>query len=414
MEKIAFVFPGQGSQYIGMMKTLCEQHDVARYTFEEASDILGYDILRLCFEGRLSELSSMQNMQIAILTASTAVFRVYMKEIGIPPKLCAGHSLGEYSALVSSGVIEFSDCLQIISKRSKIAQKIIDLEIGTMTVAEGIAASIVEEECLKASSKTGQVAVSCYNSSNQVNISGNCENVAKVETALVDMGVNVTPLIISPPFHCKLMESYSDVLKEELQKYTFHNFKWPVISNVTGLPYRGRDSVVDLLEKQLYCPVKWTATMDYMQKAGITYVVEIGPRSILCNLIRADKRPMKTMSFDSREDRSEMERYFKGNTQYTSYSTDIITACITAAVGTKNYNDDPDAYAKGVIEPYKKLQEISNDLSRSGKCPDDNQIKRALELLKIILNTKKLSENEQNECINNIYESTGTVNHMFM
>jgi [acyl-carrier-protein] S-malonyltransferase len=407
MEKIAFLFPGQGSQYIGMSKTLYNQYDIARYTFEEASDTLGFDVAKLCFESSLADLGKTENALIAILTASVVAFRVYMKEIGIIPQCCAGHSLGEYSALTCSGAIRFSDALKIVFERSKIAQQVAEKVDGMMTIIDGLTAETIANFCSRVSKEDNFVAISCYNSGNQVAISGHSKAVQEVEDLVLKQGGQVTPLISNPPFHSPIMQHVVEKLKNELSKYSFHHLRYPVISNVTALPYEGQDQIIDTLINHMIRPVKWLSILNYLEKRGITLTIEMGPKSVLSDLVKLNIEHIKTACFDQKEDRKDLIELKKG---YTKFIPTIVTKCLAIAVSTPNTNFSNEEYQNGVILSFQRIREIQNEIEKKGTIPDMDEMTEALKLLQVIMETKKVSPDEQLEWYDEIFEETGTSN----
>jgi len=302
MGKIALVFPGQGSEYVGMGRSLYDEYSVAKQTFEEASDVLGFDLKNLCFSGSQLELAKTVNMQLSIFTCSVAAFRVYMQEIGIAPIVSAGHSLGEYSALVCSNSLEFSEGLEILKLRGACVQEIVDKDIGQMTIVNNIDSAIVDLECKKNTCEGNIVTVSCFNSPRQVAISGHIDAVMRVEDILMDMGAIVTPLINSAPYHCKLMKDVCKKLKERLSMYSYKNSNWPVISNISALPYEKSEKFIENLSQQIECPVQWTRTIEYMKNIGVEIAIEIGPKIIISNFIRDISDAINTASFIEKND----------------------------------------------------------------------------------------------------------------
>lgn len=412
MERIAFLFPGQGSQYVGMSKTFYEQYDVVKHTFEEANDILGFNLSELCFKGSLGKLSQIENSLVALLTSSVAAFRVYMQEIGVAPQYCVGHSLGEYSALTCSGVMSFADAVKIVYKRGQIAKEVADTGIGAMTIVDGISGKIVEDECKNISDINHQAAISCYNSSSEVAISGHLDAVQKVEDKLFEKNAQITPLIGNAPFHNSLMVDASIKLRDELVKYSYNNFRWPVISNVTGMPYENSEDIVDMLTNQIIKPVKWQGAMNYLKNRGITLTVEMGAKNVLSNLIKEEVHSIKALSFDQMADRKELQQILTKNSLYKKHVPTVITKCLSIGAATPNNNEDTEQYRTGVIEPYKKLQEIQYSLEKDDLEPSIEQMKQALELLSSILTTKNISRDEQIKWFNNIIDETGT-NYLF-
>jgi [acyl-carrier-protein] S-malonyltransferase len=281
LERIALLFPGQGSQYIGMAKKPYKQYGIVRRTFEEAGDTLGFNLAQLCFEGSPADLGKTQNALVALLTVGVSYFRVYMSEIGVRPLFTAGHSLGEYSALTCGGAIAFADALRIVNIRSKIAQDCARRVNGAMTIIDGLDSDRVAEECRQASDAEQYAAISCYNSTKQVAISGHLPAVEKVEDQVLKLGGTITPLFDNPPFHSPVMQQVAGEFKAELGHYSFHPLRYPVIANVTADPYSGPEQIDDLLTKHLIRPVRWRSVMEYLHKYRITMAVELGPKNVL-------------------------------------------------------------------------------------------------------------------------------------
>lgn len=407
MEKTAFLFPGQGSQYVGMAKTMYDQFPVARHTFEEASDHLGFDLAKLCFEGSLGDLGQTENALAAIFTSSVVAFRVYMKEIRVTPQFCAGHSLGELSALTCSGAIRFADAVKIVHLRAKLAQEITKAENGAMTIIDGLTADRVAEECNRISREKCLVSVACYNSPTQTAISGHSEAVQKVEDRVLELGGQVTPLFGNPPFHCPLMQPAAEQLKRELQKYTFDYIRYPVLANVTGLPYQGPDQVVDLLTAHLVRPVQWHPIMKYFLKNGITLTIELGPKNVLSNLLKLNVEGINALCYEQPEDRRMVTDFFQSREFYRKHQPTVITKCLAIAVATPNQNFDNDEYQKGVIEPYQRISALQKELEEKKLDPSLEQMRNALEMLRSVFQTKKLPLAEQREWFGQIIDETG-------
>lgn len=411
MNKPAFLFPGQGAQYIGMGRYFYDSFPIAKQTFEEADEALGFDLKRLCFEGSMDELTRTENTQPAILTASVASFRVYMQEIGIPPQYMAGHSLGEISALCCAGAIELKDAVRIVRQRGRFMQEAVPEGYGSMAAVSGADKETISRECEKVTGGGLTVVISNYNSTEQTVISGHAKAVAHAGELLGGMGARVVPLKVSAPFHSPLMQPAADRLKEELGKYALGDMKWPVISNVTAGPYPGREEIVRYLSLQVTSPVKWQSVVEYLQKKGVDTAVEMGPQKVLKNLMRKNTPLITVYSFESEDDIGILKRKLSDNGQKGEYKADndveIVTRCIAAAVCTKNRNRDNAAYQKGVIEPYKKLVEIKEELLKPGVQPGEEHVKESVELLKQIFNTKMIPDDEQLERLNHILGETG-------
>jgi [acyl-carrier-protein] S-malonyltransferase len=408
VNKTALLFPGQGSQYVGMGKSICEKFPVAKQTFEEANDALGFDLQKLCFEGDINELTKTENTQPAILTSSVAAFKVYMQEIGIVPEYTAGHSLGEFSALCCAGAIGFYDAVRIVRNRGKFMQEAVAVGVGSMAAISGIDQSIIEDECSKISNDGHIVVISNYNSPDQIVISGHINAVSSAGEKLKAMGARVTPLKVSAPFHSPLMKPAADRLKEELLKYAFNDLKWNVISNVTANPYPNQDKIIEYLSMQIVQPVRWQASMEYLQKQKDLLAIEMGPRTVLKNLMSKNAPNIKTISFDSENDLqavrtqlSQIEQKVLDNTMA------VLTKCIAITVCTKNRNWDNDEYQKGVVEPYRQIQSMKDTLEKEGRQPTTIEAMDALEKLRLIFITKRTPIEEQVERFNQIFDETG-------
>ncbi|MCX8130381.1 MAG: ACP S-malonyltransferase [Clostridia bacterium] len=411
MEKIALLFPGQGSQYVGMGKALYEQFAAAKQTFNEANEVLGFDLKNLCFEGSIDELTKTENTQPALLTASVAAFRVFMQETGMIPAYLAGHSLGEFSALTCAGCIRFSDALKIVRQRGKLMQEAAAASMGAMSAVIGLDRKIVEEECKKACDSESIVVVSNYNSPDQIVVSGHKNAVSKAGDILTGLGARVMPLKVSAPFHSPLMKPASDKFVEELIKYEYGKLEWPVMSNVTALPYTGSDGIIESLKQQMVQAVRWQESMEYLKSQGVTAAIELGPQTVVKNLMKKNAPKIKAYAYDKDDDRQDLKKLSleTGINKIKGKSTvNLVTRCLTAAVTTKNSNWDNEEYQKGVIEPYKKIQKIQDELDNENREPTLEEMRAALEMLRSVLITKKLAAAEQVERINEILDETGT------
>lgn len=407
MEKIAFLFTGQGAQYIGMGKRLYDEFEITRQTFEEANDILGFDLAKMCFEGSISDLGKTENTQVALLTTSVSAYRVFTKEIGIQPNFMAGHSLGEYSALTCSGVLRFPDALRIVRKRGLLTQKIVDEDIGAMTIVDGLSRDVVAEECKKYSDSNKFVQINCYNAPTQVTIAGHKENVEKVEERLLELDGQITPLFMSAPFHTSLMQEAALELKDELMKYRFHQSRYPIISNGSMLPYSEPEKIPQQLVKQMVEQVSWEETMRFLDRYGVTLAIEMGPNKILSNLVQLNNLDIQSFCYGQREERNTVTKYLLSQENLLKHVPNVLTKCLAAAVATPNSNDNEEDYRRGVIESYNEIQSIYNKIQDNEVDSDD--MKNALELLKVIFDTKKVPQEEQYEWFNEIIEETGTM-----
>lgn len=412
MKKTAFLFPGQGAQYVGMGKKLCDIYTSAARTFEEADDALEFKLSKLCFEGSIEELTKTENTQPALLTASIAAFRVFMEENEIEPSCMAGHSLGEISALVCAGSMDFSDAVKIVRERGRFMQEAVPQGIGAMAAVSGIDRELIEKECSTYAGSNEVVVVSNYNSPDQIVISGHTSAVNAAGERLRKLGANIIPLKVSAPFHSPLMQPAADRLRAELHKYTYKELKYPVLSNVTAQPYTGHTSVIENLAAQIVSPVRWTESMIFLKQNGISIAVELGPKNVLKNLMKKNAPDIKTYAFDMEEDAELLKGGFSENAEsagsYNPNLPSVVTRCLATAVCTRNYNWDNDEYQKGVIEPYKRIQRLQEELEKQKKQPSKEQMEDALEMLRSVFRTKKTPSEEQAERFTQIFEETGT------
>ena len=297
MAKLSFIFPGQGSQYVGMGKEFFQNFPVARQTFEEADDALRLSLSTLCFDGPESELKLTFNTQPAILTVSVAILRVLSSETGIRPVLVAGHSLGEYTSLIAADALPFTDGVRITRLRGKFMQEAVPVGIGSMAAIIGLAKEDVENICADAAS--GQVVSPAnYNSPEQIVISGHQEAVERASAMATERGARVVPLPVSAPFHCSLMKPTAERLAEELKKISFSDIMIPVISNAEAEIYPSKDDIQALLTKQVDHPVKWEQSMSRLLQEEMEAVIEVGPGRVLCGLMKRINRSVQAINVE--------------------------------------------------------------------------------------------------------------------
>lgn len=298
MANFGFVFPGQGSQSVGMLKELSEQYSVIRDTFAEASEVLGYDLFDLVMNGPAEELGKTYKTQPALLTASVALYRLWQEKTSLKPAVMAGHSLGEYSALVCAGVIDFKDAVKLVKLRGEFMQAAVPLGVGAMAAVIGLADDVVIKACAEASGSQVCSAVN-FNSPGQVVIAGNKEAVEAASEALKAAGAKrVLPLPVSVPSHYALMKSAADELAKELAKVEFKVPSVPVINNVDVAKVDDADAIKDALVRQLYSPVRWVETVQAASADGIKTMIEVGPGKVLAGLIKRIDKEVNAISLN--------------------------------------------------------------------------------------------------------------------
>ena len=286
MTKFAMVFPGQGSQAVGMLKDLAENYSVVKSTFDEASQVLGYDLWTLVQAGPAEELNKTWQTQPALLAASVAIYRVWQSINGPQPEFMAGHSLGEYSALVCAGVIDFKDAIKLVELRGKLMQEAVPSGTGAMFAIIGLDNDSIRKACEEAAQ--GQVVAPVnFNSPGQVVIAGNKEAVERAGALCKEAGAKrALPLAVSVPSHCALMKPAADKLATTLNNMTFNPPQFAVINNVNVKVESSADNIKAALIAQLYSPVRWTETVEEMAKQGVTLLVEMGPGKVLTGLTK--------------------------------------------------------------------------------------------------------------------------------
>lgn len=298
--RTAWLFPGQGSQYVGMGKALAEAFPKAQQAFEEADEVLGDHLSELCFAGPEDALKETVNTQPAILTLSVAVSRL-LEGAGLsPPVIAAGHSLGEYSALVAAGVLSFADALRLVRKRGSAMQAAVPRGLGGMAAIIGLGLEEVETLCRQVDNHADRVLQTAnLNAADQIVVAGHRECVEVVlEAAELAGARKAVQLAVSGPFHCRLMDSAGQELSKALEPVELGSFRFPVVANVTAEPVTDPGRVKELLVRQVASPVRWFDTMNALVEAGVEASVEVGPGRVLSGLLRRHARGIKTYNVD--------------------------------------------------------------------------------------------------------------------
>lgn len=299
MGKIAFVFPGQGSQTVGMCKAFYDEYAIVRQIFEEADDALGYSISKMCFEGPEDQLRLTANTQPAILTVSTACGAV-LKEHGVACDVAAGHSLGEYSALVNNGALKFADAVRIVNKRGQFMQEAVPVGEGSMAAVLGLDNDKIIEICRSVEAESGEAVQAVnFNCPGQVVIAGAVNAVNKAIDALKEAGAKRAILLpVSAPFHSTLMQPAAARLAEVLAPIEIKDITVPVIANVNALPELSGAQIKEQLVQQAAMPVLWETSVQNMVADGVDTFVEVGPGKVLCGFTKKIAKGMAALNVE--------------------------------------------------------------------------------------------------------------------
>jgi [acyl-carrier-protein] S-malonyltransferase len=299
--RLAYIFPGQGSQYAGMGSDLAEKYPASRQVFEEADDALGFSISRLCFGGTAEELQLTENTQPAILTTSIAVLRAAEAE-GLPaPDYVAGHSLGEYSALVAAGALSLADAVRTVRLRGRFMQEAVPVGTGAMAAVMGADLETVAAACSEA--QDGEVCSPAnINSPNQIVIAGHAAAVDRAIALLKERwGKRAIKLNVSAPFHSALMMPAQVRLAAELEKLEFHDLRLPLVTNVDASVITEGAAARESLVRQVSSPVRWLESVQLLIKEGVQTFVEVGPGKVLCGLVRQIERTANCLNIGDAE-----------------------------------------------------------------------------------------------------------------
>lgn len=300
MARLGVLFPGQGSQYVGMGRDLFRQFETARACFEEARAALGSDIGRLCFEGPRETLDLTENTQAATLTLEIAAWRVLERETGVRPSAMAGHSLGEYGAPCAAGALGFADTLRLVRKRASLQQEAVPPGVGANAAIQGLGRETIEGLCREVSGDAGLVSPSCYNAPDQTVVSGHTAPVEAVMAKALAAGARRALMLpLSAPFHCALLEGAARRFGDALGEIDFRDGAVPVIPNCDPEALHSAASTRDLLIRQIHQPVRWIETIERMAAMGIDTVIEVGPKRVLSALALQINRTLRVLNVEN-------------------------------------------------------------------------------------------------------------------
>jgi [acyl-carrier-protein] S-malonyltransferase len=298
--KIAFIFPGQGSQYVGMAKEFIENFPESKDVFDQASTVLGYDLARLCIDGPVEKLNLTENTQPAILAASIGILQP-LERRGLTAAAAAGHSLGEYTAITAADGFELTDAVVLVQKRGRFMQEAVPEGSGLMAAILGMDRQDVEKTCLEAA-KNGIVAPANYNSPGQIVIAGEKAAVEKaMELAKSGGAKKVVPLTVSVPSHCAMMKPAGEALARELEKVTISDLRMPIVNNADAKFLLTASELRPSLLKQISSPLYWEDSINMMVSAGYDTFIEIGPGKVLSGLVKRIARDAKILNVEDQK-----------------------------------------------------------------------------------------------------------------
>jgi len=294
---LAIVFPGQGSQFVGMLSDISHQFSEVKQTFDEASAVLGYDLWKLSEQGPAAELDKTIHTQPALLCAGYSIWRILQSQNPLSPAMLAGHSLGEYTALLCAGAITFADAVKLVAARGKFMQEAVSQGTGAMAAIIGLDEDTVNTVCDQARQDNEILSPANFNSVGQIVIAGHTASVERAIVVAKEKGAKIATLIpVSVPSHCELMRPAAVRLEKLLADISFQLPQIPVINNVDVKPYATVDAIRSGLVRQLYCPVQWVLTIQYFIQSGVTQIIECGPGKVLTGLNKRIDKNLQLMT----------------------------------------------------------------------------------------------------------------------
>lgn len=407
MKKLAVIFPGQGSQFIGMGKQAFADHAAVRDLFDRASNLLQIDFAQLCFEGKGAELNSTENTQPAILLCSVAAYHVFREQTGLTPRWMAGHSLGELSALVCAEAMTFDEGLQLARTRGLAMATCGREEAMGMSAVTKLERSQVESLCRTLAGFGTDFVVANFNSPRQQVLSGRIPALETAGKVLKSAGASVIPLRVSGAFHSPFMQPAAEQLRAALAKISLRAPKISVIANVDARPHGAPVAIAERLVAQLTQPVLWEDTLRYLDELHADAFIDVGPGEVL-KTMTGHVLPDATVYSLSPDDRPALERELAADINARRERPNILGKCLAVAVCTRNRNWDLEAHERGVVAPYEQIKVQYEQAKQAGQSPTDEQSREALRLLQQILVTKQTPRNEVLQRYEEILEVTDT------
>ncbi len=407
MKRIAVLFSGQGSQYVGMGRQLFERDAQVRELFDSASQVLDMDMQQLCFAGHGDALNLTENTQPALLLCGLAEYRHFRARSGLNPAFLAGHSLGELTALVAAEAIGLEDGLRLARQRGLAMSRCGEAGGAGMHAVTKLELEQVEAICQALPGFGSELVIANRNAPTQAVLSGSLAALERAGEALKQAGGNIIPLKVSGPFHSPFMAPAAEALAAQLRAITIQRPRIPVIANVDARPHGEPEEIAAALVRQLTASVQWVDTMQWLHAEGVDLFLEAGPRSVLKRLVLNNLPGAKAYALDEEEDQPLIEQEFAADLRAMQERPSLIAKCMAVAVCTRNQNWDDAAYQQGVVLPYRQLQALQEGLEREGREATEPEMRSALDLLAQIFTTKGTPEEEQEWRFAQILETTG-------
>lgn len=400
MKELGIVFSGQGSQYPGMFKELMSVYPNGKEFFENASELCGLNLIDICSNASEEKLKETRIAQLSTVVYSVALYDFFVKENGILPKLFAGHSVGEYAALIASGMLSFEDGIRLVNKRGSLMQNI--AQAGGMLAILDDDILNIEMYCKEQNSEGNEIAISNYNSDHQTIISGTVEQIERAQEYFEKSNISVKLLKVSGAFHSPLMRTTEDAFEKELQKCKFRMNTNIVFSNVDAEAYESEDDIRLKLKMQLSRPVLWNDIMHALRRQQVDIVIECGPQKTLTNMV---KTVSGFSAYSYSKDREEIKHIIRERYSVSNNLRNLIERGLTIIACTRNCNDSMENYQIEVIERGKRLRGMIKHCNGIERI-DELLIKDIINCLQEMLNAKKISPDEQKKWFHKLENDT--------